>query len=39
MKPRAEKTPIPARISKEEFANPATRAVPVTFEFFLRYEA
>ena len=32
MKPTALKTPMPARISKDEFAKPATSAVPVRFD-------
>ena len=36
IKPIALKTPMPARISKEEFAKPATRAVPVRFDLGLR---
>ena len=39
MKPMAENTPMPARISKDELANPATRAVPVRLDLRLRYEA
>ena len=36
MKPTAPNTPMPARISKEEFAKPATSAVPVRFDLGLR---
>ena len=32
MNPTAENTPMPARISKDEFAKPATSAVPVKFD-------
>ena len=34
--PRAAKTPRPARISNEEFANPTTRPDPVRSDFGLR---
>ena len=39
MNPRAENTPIPARISKPELAKPTTRPEPVRSVFFFRYEA
>ena len=38
MKPSAENTPMPARISKPEFAKPTTRPEPVRSVFFFRYE-
>ncbi len=39
MKPRAAKTPMPARISKPEFEKATTRPEPVRFVFRLRYDA
>ena len=38
MKPSAENTPMPHRISKLEFAKPTTRPEPVRSVFFFRYE-
>lgn len=38
MKPSAENTPMPQRISKPEFAKPTTRPEPVRSVLFLRYE-
>lgn len=38
MKPRAANTPIPARISKPEFAKPTTRPEPVRSVLRFRYD-